>query len=200
MEENIGHIHRASSHCNPRLHTAKTRPLDFGDPLALSSLTSNNVTPCAFAPSIQVFWSTYTCEGLRTTLRWKAMSTSLFYIYTSDLCRRQITSLRASAKWESSVRSRATLCPTRRLRTLQKNSRRRPGESSSTDGASRWMPSRKETRLWILSVVLPPDIISKDPGFYLESTRITALLFGENLDEHRIKCKLRVRYHRIEQI
>jgi len=47
----------------------------------------------------------------------------------------------------------------------------------------------EEARLWALSVVLPRDIISKDSDFCREARKITASLFGENFDEHRINCK-----------
>lgn len=72
--------------------------------------------------------------------------------------------------------------PTKKLKksTLRKLVRRRRKQMDAV---------LEETRLWALSVLVPHHIVSEEPEFCNELRRITTLLFGERIDEQKIKCR-----------
>ncbi|KAK5939739.1 hypothetical protein PMZ80_008121 [Knufia obscura] len=74
--------------------------------------------------------------------------------------------------------------PTKKLKksTLRKLVRRRRKQMDAV---------LEETRLWALSVLVPHHIVSEEPEFCNELRRITTLLFGERIDEQKIKCAFR---------
>lgn len=48
----------------------------------------------------------------------------------------------------------------------------------------------KEARLWSTSMLLPLDILSEDPELYRTLERLSSRLLGQDINEHKINCKL----------